>query len=132
MQWTAASRETGRGRTVVDWGQMSIRPPSDALRPSAYPAVALLSGAVLVLQIALNRVFSFTTWHHLAYISVSLALLGFGASGSVLAAFPSLRRDTPAKAIGLYAAVASLSTLLAVAILGGVPIELGEATTSAA
>ena len=111
---------------------MSTRPPSDALRPPAYLAVALLSGAVLVLQIAINRIFSFTTWHHLAYISVSLALLGFGASGSVLAAFPSLRRSSPEQAIGLYAALASVSTLLAVVVLGGIPIELGEAASSSA
>jgi spermidine synthase len=107
---------------------MAVDESGEALRPSAYPAVALLSAAVLVLQIALNRVFSFTTWHHLAYISVSLALLGFGASGSVLAAFPSLRSATPARAIGLYSALSGVSTLLVVTILGGVPLDLGETT----
>ncbi len=101
-------------------------PAAGALRPSAYAAVALLSLGVLVLQIALNRIFSFTTWHHLAYISVSLALLGFGASGSLLAAFPGLRLASPSRALGLYAALASGSTLCMTLVVGSQTPELGR------
>ena len=62
-------------------------PSSDTPLPrSIFVAVFLLSLAVLMVQIALNRIFSFLIWYHFAYISVSLALLGFGASGSMGAA----------------------------------------------
>src|SRR5262245_9681796 len=105
---------------------MPREPAAGALRPSAYAGVALLSLGVLVLQIALNRIFSFTTWHHLAYISVSLALLGFGASGSLLAAFPGLRLASPARALGLYAALASVSTLGMTLVVGSQTPELGR------
>jgi hypothetical protein len=105
---------------------MPAEPHRDRLPRSTYAAIALLSVGVLVLQIALNRVFSFTTWHHLAYISVSLALLGFGASGSVLAAFPGLAGARLTRALGLYAGLASLGTLLALLAVGSWPPELGS------
>ncbi len=38
----------------------------------------------LVFQIVLTRVFSIIMWHHHAYLVVSVALLGFGGSGSFL------------------------------------------------
>ena len=48
-------------------------------------SVALVSGAVLGLEILLTRAFAIVHWHHFAYMIVSLALLGFGASGTFLA-----------------------------------------------
>ncbi|UCH35439.1 MAG: hypothetical protein JSV65_03570, partial [Armatimonadota bacterium] len=47
-----------------------------------YPGVFLTSAAILMLQIALTRLFSFTLWYHFAYVVISLALLGYGASGA--------------------------------------------------
>lgn len=45
----------------------------------------LLSAATLALEVALTRVFSLTQWYHFAFMAVAVALLGFGASGSLLA-----------------------------------------------
>ena len=47
-------------------------------------AVALISAAALAYEILLMRLFSITLWHHFAYMIISLALLGYGASGAVL------------------------------------------------
>jgi spermidine synthase len=59
-----------------------------------YAAVLLLSAATIVFEIALTRVFSVAQWYHFAFMTVSLALLGFGASGSFLALFPRMvKRD---------------------------------------
>jgi hypothetical protein len=57
-----------------------------------YPAVFLTSAGVLMLQVALTRLFSFTLWYHFAYVVISLALLGYGASGALLSAFPGVLR----------------------------------------
>jgi spermidine synthase len=54
--------------------------------------MGLLSAATLLLQVALTRIFSIAQFYHFAFLVVSLALLGFGASGSLLALFPRLRR----------------------------------------
>ena len=47
-------------------------------------AVFLVSALVLGLQIAFIRVLSLDTYHHFTYLVISTALLGFGASGTVL------------------------------------------------
>lgn len=49
-------------------------------------AVALISGAALAYEILLMRLFSIILWHHFAYMIISLALLGYGASGALLTA----------------------------------------------
>jgi hypothetical protein len=48
-------------------------------------ALALLSGAALAYEVLLTRLFAIIQWHHFAYMVISLALLGFGASGTLLA-----------------------------------------------
>ncbi len=46
--------------------------------------VALISSAVLSYEILLARLFAIVQWHHFAYMVISIALLGFGASGALL------------------------------------------------
>ncbi len=65
---------------------MILGPSMRSMPRSAYPAVFLLALSVILLQIALTRVFAIMLWHHLTYMVVSIALLGFGASGSILTA----------------------------------------------
>jgi len=48
-------------------------------------SVALLSCAALATEILLTRSFSILHWHHFAYMIISLALLGYGVSGTFLA-----------------------------------------------
>ena len=48
-------------------------------------AVAVLSAAILAYEVLLMRLFSIIWWHHFAYMIISVALLGFGASGTALA-----------------------------------------------
>lgn len=48
-------------------------------------SVALLSSAALATEILLTRLIAIAHWHHFAYMIIGLALLGFGASGTVLA-----------------------------------------------
>jgi SAM-dependent methyltransferase len=48
-------------------------------------SVGLLSVAIIAFQLVLMQILSITQWHHFAYMVVSVALLGFGASGSLIA-----------------------------------------------
>ncbi len=50
-------------------------------------AIALLSSLALAYEILLMRLFSISQWHHFAYMIISLALLGYGASGTFIAIF---------------------------------------------
>ena len=64
------------------------RLPSDLRAPRF--SVALISATVLAYEVLLTRLFSIVQWHHFAYMVISIALLGFGASGTFLALWPQL------------------------------------------
>lgn len=48
-------------------------------------SISLLSCSMVAFQIALMQILSICQWNHFAYMVISVAMLGFGASGSVLA-----------------------------------------------
>ncbi|MDB5783727.1 SAM-dependent methyltransferase [Caballeronia mineralivorans] len=48
-------------------------------------ALSLLSAAALGYEILLMRLFSIILWHHFAYMMISVALLGYGAAGAMVA-----------------------------------------------
>ncbi len=48
-------------------------------------AILLISAAAIAYEILLIRVLSIVHWHHFAWMIISLALLGYGASGSAIA-----------------------------------------------
>ena len=60
-----------------------VRPAAEAGPPLI--AIALISAAALAYEILLMRLFSIILWHHFAYMIISLALLGYGASGVLVA-----------------------------------------------
>ncbi len=72
-----------------------------------------LTSATLVFEIALTRLFSVAQGYHYAFLAVSLALLGFGASGSLLY-LPVLRKHQPDLRFACLASAA-----FAVACVGG-------------
>lgn len=49
-----------------------------------YASVGMLAGAALLLESAFTRMLAVSQFYHFAFLSISLALLGFGASGSIL------------------------------------------------
>lgn len=51
--------------------------------------IFLLSVSTLALQALFTRLFSISLWYHFAFMIVSIALLGFGASGTYLSIFIS-------------------------------------------
>lgn len=105
--------------------------PNESLLPRRqFATVFLLSLGVLMFQIALGRIFSFTIWYHFAYISVSLALLGFGASGSMLAAFPALAGRSLERTLALCCAGSAVASLFVLVVVGGVPLSPFEVLKS--
>lgn len=53
--------------------------------------IFIASLSSLSYEIALIRVFSISLWYHFAFMVISIAMLGIGASGTVLSVFPVLR-----------------------------------------
>jgi len=50
-------------------------------------AVFILSAAIVSYEIQLMHFITIVQWHHFAYMVISVALLGFGASGTVISVF---------------------------------------------
>ncbi|HXY52640.1 MAG TPA: hypothetical protein VEI01_24560 [Terriglobales bacterium] len=83
-----------------------------------------MSAAVVAEEVVLVRAFSIGLWHHFAYMVISIALLGFGASGTLLAVL--------ARGIGPFGARAGseggdASWLAASAVLFAVTLPLSFA-----
>lgn len=85
--------------------------------------ILVCSVAVLMQEILLTRIFSFTIWYHLAYLTISTALLGFGAAGSLLAAYPGWMKRDPTALAARCASLAGLALIAVMAVLGRVPLS---------
>ena len=84
-------------------------------------SVGLVSGAALANEVLLTRYFAVVHWHHFATMMISLALLGFGASGT----FVTLARDwLSARYTRVY--VANLAAFAVLAIIAPVLTQFLE------
>jgi len=83
----------------------------------------LISAATLTFEITLTRLFSVAQFYHFAFMIVSIALLGFGASGTALTIFPNLGRKNPNQSVGLFGFGAGLSILLAYLLINKLPFD---------
>jgi hypothetical protein len=82
-----------------------------------YLGLFLIAGSILSLEIALTRVFAIMMWHHLAYMVISVAMLGFGAAGSLLVVLGKrLGGSWPARALAWLAAGYGLAVLAALGL----------------
>jgi len=108
--------------------------PVSRIHPiSRLHAAILLIGALgISYEIALMRVLSIAQWHHFAYMIISVAMLGFAMSGTVIAL---LRRriagkERPLLAAGALALSASLTICFALSQM--VPFETFRLTSEPA
>jgi hypothetical protein len=83
-------------------------------------ALLLVSASVLSYQVILVRAFSIGQWHHFAYMVISIALLGFGASGTLLAALERGRTDT---AMLLHGSKAGWVAISAISFAVALPVS---------
>ncbi len=88
-----------------------------------YFGIALVSAAVLMQEILLTRIFSFTIWYHLAYLTVSTALLGFGAAGSLLSGVDRLGAMRSRTLAAGCAIASGMCLLCAALVIGPRPLD---------
>ncbi len=90
------------------------------IRSRTLAGIFLISSATLCLEISLTRYFSITQQYHFAFLVISIAFLGYGASGSFLAffkAFGFVKQNTFLSTTSLlYALSIPLSFILSNAI----------------
>ncbi|NIV36375.1 MAG: hypothetical protein GWN58_45115, partial [Anaerolineae bacterium] len=88
-----------------------------------YLGVALLSAAALAFEVTLTRLFSVTQWYHFAFLAVSVALLGYGASGTALSLVPRWVKLPTARRASVFATLFALSVLGAYLGLNHLPFD---------
>ncbi|MDH5714420.1 MAG: hypothetical protein OEZ30_02535 [Candidatus Aminicenantes bacterium] len=91
--------------------------------PGLYAGIFLLSSGSLLFEISLTRIFSVSLWYHFAFMVVSIALLGIGASGTFLMLFPRILRGEPRKLLFIISLLFSLACLGSYLIANRVPFD---------
>ena len=86
-------------------------------------AVTLLSAAALAFEVLLMRLFSIGQWHHFAYMIISIALLGYGASGTVLSFLQERLRGRFPQAFTAFAALFGVSAPVSFALTRQIPLN---------
>jgi hypothetical protein len=84
--------------------------------------VVLLSAGVLAFEITLTRIFAVAQWYHFAFMAVSVALLGFGASGTALAIWPAPARY-PQRWMSPLSAAFAATVLASFLVVNYVPFD---------
>lgn len=88
-----------------------------------YVSVFLVSAATLAFEIVLSRLFAITQFYHFAFLTVSLALLGVGASGTALSISKRLRSGLPSQRMALLGLAACLTIAGSYALSNWLPFD---------
>src|SRR5512136_1046487 len=83
----------------------------------------LLSAASLLFEINLTRLFSVSQFYHFAFMVVSIALLGYGASGTVLSILLHSAPAHPQQRLGWLSLATSLSILGSYLLINRLPFD---------
>ena len=89
-------------------------------------AVGLVAGGALALEVLLVRILAIVHWHHFAGMVISLALLGYGASGGALTALLDRLRPHAPLAFAGAATLFGLAAVVSVAVAQFVPFNALE------
>lgn len=93
-------------------------PPTRLLWP-----VFWLSCGILGFEITLMRVLLYASWHHFAFLVISVVLLGFGTSGTVLSFLRDPLESYGEKALFYLVLAAAVSMPLSLAVANVIPVE---------
>lgn len=77
-----------------------------------YLTVFLVSCSVLIFEISLTRIFSITLWYHFAFMVISIAMLGIGSAGTVLAVCSGNKHNSDKQKSGLTPHLKNISSLI--------------------
>jgi spermidine synthase len=96
----------------------------DAAGRRHYIGIFLLALATLLLELSLTRVLSVANWYHFGFLVISTALLGFGASGTVLTLWTGLRERVPLdRALAALCVAFGVTTILSFWLMQRIPFD---------
>ncbi len=89
-------------------------------------AVAAVSAGVLAYEVLLMRLLAIVQWHHFAYMVISIALLGYGVSGTLLSLTQDYLKRHFTIAFAISAALFGITAPLSFALAQRVPFNALE------
>ncbi len=91
----------------------------------ALVGVGAIAGAILMIELALTRIFSVTMYYHFAFLAISIALFGLSASGVyVYVMRRTFDRRSTASLLTQHSLLFAVSTVLALAALVRIRVGL--------
>jgi len=86
-------------------------------RKNIYWGIFLIALATLTWEILLTRIFSATMYYHFVFMSISLAMLGFGCSGVIVFLFPRFfSKDRSDNHLSLFSVLLSVTIVIAIVV----------------
>ena len=89
-------------------------------------SIALISASALAYEILLMRLLSITQWHHFAYMIISVALLGYGVSGTFLGLAQERLKGQFKTAFAINAALFGLTAMGSFLLVQSLPFNALE------
>src|SRR5262249_54027963 len=88
------------------------------------PAIFLISGATLLLELTLTRIFDVVLWTNLASFIVSSAIFGLGLGGIAIMLWPMAEIPT-ARLVAAGSGAFAATVLLLIPVIRSLPFDLG-------
>lgn len=95
----------------------------DAIKSRYFPGISFIAATVLCLQITLTRYFSITQNYHFAFWVISIAFLGYGASGSFLFSWKKALSFQADKFFAIGSLLFSMSILFSFLLTNLIPFD---------
>ena len=92
-------------------------PGSDLGTGRATAGLSVVSAGILLLEVGSTRLLSFVSWHHFAFMVVSVAMLGLGAASVALTLSKRLRSMSLARLCTIGSTAQAVFTVVAYAVL---------------
>ncbi len=102
---------------------VSYQGRSQIAYPRLFTGVFLIAFATLLLEVSFIRVLSYTIWYHFAYVIIASALLGYGASGTLLAVRPKIGAGNLRGSLAAFTLFAAFTCLGALGYVAFVPLH---------
>src|SRR5918995_2440097 len=99
----------------------------------ALAGVSAIAGAILMIELALTRIFSVTMYYHFAFLAISIALFGLSASGVFVYVMRRRLASTGTRELLTAGAIVhAVATLVALAFLVRIRVGLNYSPTNLA
>jgi len=93
-----------------------------------YWGIFFIALATLTWEILLTRIFSATMYYHFVFMSISLAMLGFGCSGVIVFLFPRyFSQERCSNHLAIFSSLFSITIILAIVVY----LQINRAVTTA-